>query len=118
MKCPLLLIADYLRKGGAISEIADCLKEDCAWWDPDDKQCCIYRIMAELYCLNVQLGAAHQFLLNISSIVRTKGVNKVVKAQVYKRCPICGHTDFKVSINKINKRTKVYQCKDCGWIFS
>lgn len=42
MKCPLLRAGFYANPNIDISVNADCLKEECAWWD-EKRLCCEYR---------------------------------------------------------------------------
>jgi hypothetical protein len=44
MKCPLFIMNDTRAQLGEETEIGDCLKEDCAWWDPAIKRCAILEI--------------------------------------------------------------------------
>ena len=39
MKCPLLKGEMNLDDAGVSMEFIDCLKEECAWWSDEQKQC-------------------------------------------------------------------------------
>ncbi len=44
MKCPLLLFEHYTTFEKIGSEVADCLKEECAWWDDRLGRCAVLTI--------------------------------------------------------------------------
>jgi len=39
MKCPLLIIANFLEAGRNSPTEVDCLQAECAWWDKVQSQC-------------------------------------------------------------------------------
>lgn len=44
MQCPLLSMILYHREGFLPGGGAECLKEDCAWWQVGDEQCAILNL--------------------------------------------------------------------------
>ena len=57
MKCPLLSIYDHESRQGKVIKSLDCLKEECAWWDEENSQCCAQTIVSTLEIFNNQLLA-------------------------------------------------------------
>ena len=57
MKCPLLSVGAYADSSQSAYESMDCLKEECAWWDEENSQCCPQTIVSTLEILNNQLLA-------------------------------------------------------------
>ena len=47
MKCPLFVMSYMLKVGEAPTHQADCLKEECAWWDTA-YELCVLRSIARL----------------------------------------------------------------------
>lgn len=41
MKCPILSITDEREGRDGYPQGADCIQEECAWWDPSYKVCAI-----------------------------------------------------------------------------
>jgi len=39
MKCPLFIMKGYYRAKLFDDKTADCIKEECAWWDDFNKRC-------------------------------------------------------------------------------
>ena len=48
MKCPLFIMSYMLKVGDAPTHQADCLKEECAWWDQVNSQCGFGSLVVEL----------------------------------------------------------------------
>ena len=46
MKCPLMLIGRTVLPQDKGKDIADCLKEECAWWD-EEMNCCSVKVIAK-----------------------------------------------------------------------
>jgi len=46
MKCPLSITGNLTGDGEFIGAAADCLKEECAWWD-EEKNLCSLKVMAK-----------------------------------------------------------------------
>ena len=46
MKCPLFMAAVFTHQRLYGEGGADCLREECAWWEPSDGQCSI-KVIAE-----------------------------------------------------------------------
>ena len=44
MKCPMLCIAMSLEEGHLAHTEVECLKEECAWWNPSLELCCVRTI--------------------------------------------------------------------------
>ena len=55
MKCPLLREQYREVKGEEVCEWADCLKEECAWWQPELGNCIIYQLGMEIGTLGLFL---------------------------------------------------------------
>lgn len=56
MKCPLLSMILYHREGYLPEGGAECLKEDCAWWEQDLNLCAIKAIALELRFTQLRLA--------------------------------------------------------------
>jgi len=41
MKCPLFCIGDFTKTNILECPSFDCLKEECAWWEPNDGRCSV-----------------------------------------------------------------------------
>ena len=48
MKCPLLQAGWLMKDNVGTSSEADCLKEECAWWDREAQECALLSIGARL----------------------------------------------------------------------
>jgi len=48
MKCPLFVTDYMLKVGEAPTHQADCLKEECAWYQKDLENCIVYQAGMEL----------------------------------------------------------------------
>ena len=59
MMCPLMIIGDYLKKGGQYGEIGNCLKEECAWWDDGEPDCAMLTLAKELSALRQIVEVLH-----------------------------------------------------------
>lgn len=56
MRCPLMRIP-ITRKGMADrAKIDECIKEECAWWEPEASCCAALLIPKHLYTLERMLG--------------------------------------------------------------
>lgn len=53
MKCPLSIIPIPIARGGFVSDIVDCLQEECAWWDGHGGFCAILKITRHLESLKI-----------------------------------------------------------------
>ena len=53
MKCPLRNTTSPYPDGQVGIDTWDCLKEECAWWDSQDKRCGLMTIAG---CLKTHLG--------------------------------------------------------------
>ena len=56
MKCPLLREQYRETKEEEICEWADCLKEECAWWDSEVKLCTVLSLRLSIDSLVEFLG--------------------------------------------------------------
>lgn len=46
MKCPLFVLGRIVSPGPTRPQETDCIKEECAWWEPNDGQCSV-RVLAQ-----------------------------------------------------------------------
>ncbi len=56
MKCPLLHPDGETTESAIIAIPQDCLKEECAWWNFTEEQCCIKIAGEQLGNINDSLG--------------------------------------------------------------
>lgn len=68
MKCPLLMQAAMYMSPAEADMMADCLKEECAWWDEAEQQCArlsevtfLVAITSLLRSINEKMPHAGQF---------------------------------------------------------
>jgi hypothetical protein len=57
MKCPLLSIYDHERYGSQAKSMPDCIKWDCAWWNPGEPGCSIKAMITLLEGIRGELFA-------------------------------------------------------------
>ena len=60
MKCPLLSLAPYAVLDPSHTQLIECLKEECAWWD-EGLACCFIR------SISYRLGGIANSLRDIAS---------------------------------------------------
>ena len=48
MKCPLFVMSYMLKVGEAPTHQAECIKEECAWWDKDRGVCAVLTLIKRL----------------------------------------------------------------------
>jgi len=63
MKCPLLLIGWNAAKAGEQVYKPDCLKWECAWWEPKIGKCAVLRMWIALQDIH---EALHDIAANIT----------------------------------------------------
>ncbi|MBA7677098.1 hypothetical protein ES703_85346 [subsurface metagenome] len=56
MKCPLIRAEGYFDNKEWQVITTDCLKEECAWWDPANNCCAVRTIVSVLSRLTKKLG--------------------------------------------------------------
>ena len=56
MKCPLLSKVYIEEPERSNTDIADCLKEKCAWWDDKSGQCCMLSLAGFLSTIGWNMG--------------------------------------------------------------
>ena len=66
MKCPLLGVKRAWKGDTEISETTDCLREECAWWNPTEAYCRIAGIDMSLKNLTMAL-------VKLNTIVNERG---------------------------------------------
>ena len=52
MKCPLMVKEVYATEEGIKALVADCIKEECAWWDVTDQLCCLRTLAKSAYFIH------------------------------------------------------------------
>jgi len=55
MKCPLSITGELTAEKEFIGAAADCLKEECAWWDDVMKRCVMKTVGAKLSGINLMV---------------------------------------------------------------
>ncbi len=58
MKCPLFCMNDTRVQLGEETEIGDCLKEECAWWDEAHECCAIIALNQTFVAVGNVIGRA------------------------------------------------------------
>jgi len=53
MKCPIAWSEDYDGEDKIILPRADCLKEECAWWDSERSKCALLTLTRQLENLSM-----------------------------------------------------------------
>ncbi len=48
MKCPKAFVTTDDNEGNRYINGADCIQEECAWWDNASERCCIHSINCDL----------------------------------------------------------------------
>ena len=64
MMCPLRIFVVRLGEETGIGYIANCLKEECAWWGNNSQQCAMNKIGAELYVIGEVLEEIRDKMLH------------------------------------------------------
>ena len=59
MKCPLFIMSDTRVQLGEETEVGDCIKEDCAWYDLATGCCSVLSISRLLTAVGNVLGNIH-----------------------------------------------------------
>jgi hypothetical protein len=62
MKCPLIAIAIVREKGEPLGDEADCLPNECAWWDAGATQCIVVTLTQCVGFVGDKLGFIAQEL--------------------------------------------------------
>ena len=57
MKCPLFFRPSVATKEGSKWYVADCLKEECAWWDPAHECCAVIALNETFVAVGNVIGA-------------------------------------------------------------
>jgi hypothetical protein len=55
MKCPLFILNDLRAQSGEETEIGDCLKEECAFWDKPVGRCFVQNVSEKLSFIFLEL---------------------------------------------------------------
>jgi hypothetical protein len=55
MKCPLMFVGDLSSGAAYPDDVANCLKEECAWWNKFHEECAITMIALETNYLEKDL---------------------------------------------------------------
>ena len=56
MKCPIRMIAAATTQTPYEPRLIYCIQEDCAWWDPSLRICCLRTIAGKLDDIDTALG--------------------------------------------------------------
>ena len=68
MKCPLLYGCWIARQRVEVPELADCLKEECAWWDKVMGKCAILCLIEVNLEMNKRIGQTIRLLTSQKGI--------------------------------------------------
>lgn len=58
MKCPLMNRVQYTKGLEIGYEVADCLKEKCAWWDNTNGMCAVLQLSKSVYFAGLHIAQA------------------------------------------------------------
>ena len=70
MKCPLLIAAEITHGKTLEDSAVVCGKEECAWWDDDNKRCCIVTIASKLAYIHSALQDIRDKMPTYESFVK------------------------------------------------
>ncbi len=62
MKCPLFIMNDTRAQLGEETEVGDCIKEECAWWDIPHDRCGVVLVGDELSSIQWELQELREMM--------------------------------------------------------
>lgn len=55
MKCPILVVEDIRCHDNQLTDTSDCIKEECAWFEPEFNKCAVRHLNATLSLIELRL---------------------------------------------------------------